>query len=99
MKWELLKKFYNQLDYSPSEKFVLAHSSAMNPCDSSVPVLKGVQACQEKHHVRPVAIFVRRNLNSFNIVTTSKFVDTLHIYAKLRMAICDKVNIKVSSTY
>ena len=40
-KREILKKFENELDFFPSENYVIEHSSTMNPCLYSVTVFKG----------------------------------------------------------
>ena len=46
--WELLVKFENESDVFSSEKFAIAHSSTMNPCEYGVVVLKW-QVFKDKH--------------------------------------------------
>lgn len=44
---ELFKKFENRSDFLQSVKFVIVHSSAINPCRFSVSVLKGEISIQK----------------------------------------------------
>ena len=51
---ELLNKFENDLDFFPSAKFFVVHSSTKNSCRYSATILKG-QIFQGKHNVRSFA--------------------------------------------
>ena len=59
----------------------------------SVSVLKG-QGFQDKHYARSVANKTLRQGCSCKIVTTNQWFNTTHVHVKLRMGMCDKVNIK-----
>ena len=77
-KREILKKFETELDFFPSGKCVIGHSSTMNPCWYSVAVLKGQGLTSHKtnkhhgkhhgkHHVWSFEAFVSRKRNPWRL--------------------------------
>ena len=51
LKKRTVKKVWNDLDFFPSAKFLIAHSSTMNICEYIAAVLK-IKGIQDKHHER-----------------------------------------------
>ena len=71
-----MKKVCNWLSLSPSRKFVIVHSSTMNPCIYSVLVLKG-QGFQEKQYTRSFANFVHRKAKTMTFKALPKISEDI----------------------
>ena len=55
--------------------------------------------CEQKREDYEQGNTFRYQCYNINIVTTNKWVRTIHIHPKLEMALCEKANIKTSSTH
>ena len=65
LKRDLLAKFTDQIDFFPCGKYVIVHSSNINPCEYSIAVLKG-KGMQDKDYVRTFGNFIHKKISKQN---------------------------------
>ena len=73
---ELLNKFENDLDFFPSAKFFVIHSSTKTSCQYSATILKG-QIFQDKHNVRSSASVLRKKVEIMIFKTSPKLLEDM----------------------
>lgn len=73
LKNKLLEHFEELIDFHSISKYVIVHSSCVNPCEYSVAVLLG-RGLQDQDHVRSYSNFIRRKLNDLDIPQITPFM-------------------------
>lgn len=62
----IMKQFPDEIDFFPISKYVIVHSSGMNPCEYSVNILQG-KGLRDTDYVRTFANFIRKKVNETDI--------------------------------